>query len=100
VHDKPDVVLRAFRVAIPEPENPIALSIQPVRTLFIMLDLIGFAVLSAVHFHNEPSGMRDKIEDVTAEFGLTSPIQSSKRSITQQSPYHALLRGHFRAQSF
>lgn len=74
MHSEPDFVLRTLRIAIPESQNAIALTGQPVGALLVMFDLIGLAVLGAVNFDNKLSGMGNEVEDVAAKRNLTSPV--------------------------
>ena len=80
-------------VVVPEPEHPVAFSVNdrgPRR--------IGFlGMLSAVNFDHEPRAMAGEVDDHMADRHLTSPA-GTRHDLAQQPPHCPFGVGHLTAE--
>ena len=72
----PDAVHHTFEsfkdLAVPEPENPIAMAIENGCSLSVIY--CGFAMLAAVEFDDQPRGVAGEVGDIAGERRLAAEV--------------------------
>ena len=79
--------IRVFQnIVVPESQDAIAALIQPVRSHGIFCGL--FAVLSAVHFDNEPCIKANEVDDIGTDWCLAAEAMAVNLPAPQLRPQH------------
>ncbi len=88
----------AIDLVVPEPENTIALGLQPTIPLDVTRDVLVKAVVSAIELDNQVVLHAGEVDDEAVERRLTSKVIPTLLQFAQVRPELHLLWGHALAQ--